>query len=239
MFIKHLSFYVFMDVVKKIHEHNRKHNLCFDEKSHTYTIDGCDLDSVTTRLKKYFPFDKENIAKEVAIRRGITYQEVLASWERNRDAGSVMHALAEKFSRGDSLNSYELAKVQHVVGFFKDHPNLEVLGCEVPIFSKRFKIAGTVDLILRDKDKVHILDWKTANREILKDDYWEDAVGLDIPHNNYYKYSLQVSTYAAILKEEYGISVVDSMLVHLRNDLSYNKIPAEDLGMYAVMVLDG
>jgi len=46
-----------------------------------------------------------------------------------------------------------------------------------------------------------------------------------IPKNKFYQYSLQIWTYNTILKEEYGIQIWDSLVIHLKNDYkSYVKI---------------
>ena len=225
-----------------ISKHNQKFNLKFDEENHRYTIlDDLELDSVTTRLKDFFPFDAEKVAREVAVRRGIHHKIILEDWEKIRDNGTHTHFLAEKLCNGNQLNAKELAKVKHVMQFLEDYNHFEILGCEVIIFSKKHKLAGTVDLILLNKknNKLYILDWKTSNKEIEKDEYWGMAKDKlkELPHNKFYQYSLQVAVYMFILKQEYGIEVYDSLLVHLKDDQTYRVIEPTDLLMYAQEIL--
>jgi len=223
--------------IENISKHNKKFNLKFNKKNHSYTIlDAIELDSVTTRLKDFFPFDAEKVAREVAARRGVPHELILEDWKRIRENGTHIHALAEKLCNGNKLCSEELDKVKHVVQFLEDHSHFKILGCEVTIFSKKHKLAGTVDLILLNNknNKLYILDWKTSNNEIEKDQYWDMAKGKlkELPHNKFYQYSLQVAVYMSILKQEYGIEIHDSLLVHLRDNQTYRVIEPTDLLMY-------
>ncbi|MEK6828038.1 MAG: PD-(D/E)XK nuclease family protein [Nanoarchaeota archaeon] len=230
------------NTIEKISKHNKEFNLKFDEDNHRYTIlKDIQLDSVTTRLKDFFPFDAEKVAREVAARRGVNHKQILEDWEKIRDNGTHTHFLAEKLCNGNKLCAEDLAKVKHVIQFLEDHPHFKILGCEIIIFSKKHKLAGIVDLILLNNknSKLYILDWKTSNKEIEKDQYWDMAKGKlkELPHNKFYQYSLQVAVYMAILKLEYGIEVYDSLLIHLKNDQTYRVIEPTDLLMYVQEVL--
>ena len=227
---------------KKIENHNKKYNLQFDEESHRYTIEnGIELKSVTTKLKQFFPFDLEAISKKVAEMRGISQDELKAQWKKAADDGTEIHLLAEKYCLGQKLTQEELNKIKHAVSFFKQNPQLEIVDCEVKIFSKKYKIAGTADLLVKNKEnnKLYILDYKTCSKDINKDEIFQMAVGVlkDYPNNKYYNYSMQVSVYSYILKEEYGIDVYDSMLIHLKQDDTYEIIQTEDMQMFAESVL--
>ena len=229
-------------IFKKILNHNKKYRLKFDSETHTYTIlDDVVLCSVTTRLKSFFPFDAEKVAMKVADFKGIPYKMVLEDWKRIKENGTHTHSLAEKLCNGNKLCAEELSKVKHVVQFLEDHPHFEILGCEVIIFSKKYKVAGTVDIMLSNKEdnNLYILDWKTSSKEIEKDQYWEMAKGVlsDIPHNKFHNYSMQISIYMMILKEEYGIEVYNGLLVHLRDNMTYRVIEPTDLLMYVQEVL--
>jgi ATP-dependent exoDNAse (exonuclease V) beta subunit len=230
------------EIIKKIKDHNTKHNFSFNEKYHIYTIlNGTRLESVTTKLKKFFPFDAKKISKKVAEIRGISQEEVLLEWKKTADTGTKIHLLAEKFCKGETLTKEELERIKHAVMFFKHNPHLEILGTEVSVFSKEHKIAGTVDLIVKNKqnDKIYLLDYKTCKKEIKKEEHFENALGVlsDFANNKFYNYSMQVSIYSHILKNEYDIPVYDSMLLHLRNDLTYKIVNTEDMGMFVLDVL--
>jgi len=231
-----------MNPVLKIKRRNKKCGLHFDEKKHKYTIkSGVELESVTTRLEQFFPFDAKQIANKLSEMRGTPARLILKDWKRMRDNGTKVHKLAEKYCNGKKLRRQELEQIKHVTQFLEEHPQFEILGSEIMVFSEKFKIAGTVDLVLRhkDKDKIHILDWKMSNKEIDKDLHWENAKGLlcELPHNKFHQYSMQVAVYMAILKHDYSIEPYDAMVVHLRNDMSYRVIEPTDLTIYAQDVL--
>jgi len=46
----------------------------------------------------------------------------------------------------------ELEKVKHVAQFLADHPHFKILGCEIRLFSRKYKAAGTVDLMLLNEE---------------------------------------------------------------------------------------
>ena len=48
---------------------------------------------------------------------------------------------------------------------------------------------------------------------------------------------MKAAAYSHILKQEYGIEVYDSLLVHLRDDQTYRVIEPTDLLMFAEEVL--
>ena len=231
-----------MNPIQAIRDHNKKHNLHFDAEKHKYTIEeNLELESVTTRLKEFFPFDAEKIARNLAEMRGVPHETILEDWKKIAENGTLTHELAEKYCKGDKLCTEELEKVKPVVDFLQNHPNFEVLGCEVIVFSKKYKIAGTVDLMLRNKDnnKLYLLDWKTSKKEIERDEYWDMAQGKlkELPHNKFHQYSMQIALYMLILKLEYNIIIHDSLLVHLRDDKTYRVIEPTDLIVYAHEVL--
>lgn len=231
------------DIIKKINEHNQKNNLIFDEKCHQYTIlDGIVLESVTTKLSKFFPFDAQAISKKVADIRGISQEEVKAEWKKTADDGTEVHLLAEKYCLGHKLSETELNKIKHAILFFNHNSQLEILGCEVKIFSKKHKVAGTVDLIVRNKEnnRVYLLDYKTCNKDINKNECFQMAQGhlKEFANNKYYNYSMQLSVYSFIMREEYEITVDNSLLVHLKRDDSYKIVATEDMRGYVKAVLE-
>tara|TARA_Y100000310_G_scaffold96633_1_gene94383 strand:+ start:5365 stop:6087 length:723 start_codon:yes stop_codon:yes gene_type:complete len=231
-----------MDPIKTIQEINSKHNLKFNEAAHRYTIENSFvLESVTTKLKNFFPFDAKKVSQIIAEQRGVTPETIIQEWNQIRDNGTRVHLLAERFCNKEELTESEKEEIKHVIQFFEDNPHFEVLGSEVRVFSKKYVVAGTVDLMLRNiKDnKVYLLDWKTSAKEIECEKHWEMARGLlsEIPHNKYHNYSMQLSVYTKILKETYNIDVQDTILVHLRDNLTYRLIEPVDLFIYAEIVL--
>ena len=83
---------------------------------------------------------------------------------------------------------------------------------EMMVFSDKYPIAGTVDIIFKDKDEYHLYDWKRGSS--VNDTTTEHGTGRfeGINASNLMKYSLQMHLYKKIL-EEYGITIKTMMIV--------------------------
>ena len=157
-------------------------NIEFIENNHTYLYkpEKIFLPSVSSKYKKFeIPFDS-SIAKFVAKSKKITEQEVLKEWKEkaNNSAkfGTETHKFAEYYGNGkkiEPINDSELG----VVEFFNDHPNYIVVAQELVVYHKYYRYAGTMDLILYDKEKkIFILaDWKglPLDTPILTNNGWK------------------------------------------------------------------
>lgn len=223
-----------MTIKSKILKKNENSNLIFQEKEHKYFIENnIELTSVTTFLSQFFPFDMQKVARDVAEKQWTTEDEILNEWEILRDSGSNIHDIADKYCKNEKLDDLEIKSIQNVISFFNDFKQFEIIASEIKIFSKKFKVAGTIDVILKEKDtnRLFILDWKTSRKEIDKKECYKMAKGIfsELPNNKYYKYSAQLSFYANILKENYDIQIWDFFLVHLKYDGTYKKIDTINL----------
>ncbi|MFT4260853.1 MAG: PD-(D/E)XK nuclease family protein [Candidatus Woesearchaeota archaeon] len=204
-------------MINKIKTHNKKNNLSFDAKHHKYFVNGVEFKSVTKTLSKYFPFEREKIADELAKRNSVSKKEILRSWDEVKDNGSLVHDLIDGYLKNKELSSDELIKIKPAIDFLKEN-NYEILASEIRVFSSKFKVAGTIDLLVKDsKGNILIFDWKTNKKNIDKKEVFEMAKHpfSEFPNNKFYLYSMQLSFYSLILKEEYGIEVYDCFLIHL------------------------
>jgi len=213
-------------IVAKILAHNKEHKLRFDAEKHQYQMyTDFILTSVTRKISRFFPFDKEAALEAVAAKFSVTEEEVQASWDKIRDRGTYIHDLAERYCMAEELSTDELSEIENVVKFFEDHPEFEVAGAEVKVFSKKYYVGGTIDCILIDSKtgKLVLLDWKTSAKDIEKTQYYSMALPPfnTFPNNKFYSYSLQINSYAHILDQEYGIGISELLIVHLKDDGSY------------------
>lgn len=217
-------FYV-EDIAHKIIKHNNECNLKFVEDTHSYFLGDEKLVSVTEKIGKFFPFNAKKVAREVALRDWVCEEEVLYGWDALRENGSYVHMLAEKFCKGEELSSKEKEVIKNVINFFEENPELEIIASEIKVFSSKWKIAGTIDLIVKKDDKLYVVDWKTSKKEIDRKTVFSYGLGIfsNMPNNKYNIYSLQLSVYSRILFDEYGIEIWDSYFVHLRANGSYRK----------------
>lgn len=245
---------------KKIVEHVKKRkmiecleyfkdpNFKFDEDSHTYTyvnpenglIDQI-FESVSSFIDQFKPPFDENISKYVAKSRGVTQQEILNEWKqlgiKGKTVGTEVHKWIEDFYNGldpklpddeTSFKRVELFKKVYEEKLYKMKP----IAQELRVFSKKWGIAGTIDIIFEMDGKFYIGDWKT-NKDFKDDDHPKGRRNKlfspfdNLWNNNLNGYSLQVSTYRMIL-EEAGFKTEGAFLISLSNS-GYKLYKALDL----------
>lgn len=204
----------------------------FDEPSHRYTYEGDQFISVTTFLHHFkSEFDADKWAQIKADQEGITKEEMLARWKEKSDnsciLGTKVHSYIEYFYNGENpVKPTEKDVLSRVDKFHRVHESrlhkLTPLAQELRVFSKKWKIAGTIDALFYKGDFLYVLDWKTnglfktANHP--KGCYQKLKYPFDDMYDNEHSlYSLQLSLYRLIL-EEYGIETHDSFLIHIGPD---------------------
>ena len=233
--------------------------LTFDEESHTYTYNGEVLTSVTTFLSEFFqPFDAKTISKYKAMSckakglPGKTPQYWLRRWKESAEHGSRVHKLIEdhlNYKKSDLslVKPEDEAKYEQAIYYLFDLPlniNPELPNKQIKVISEKIVIApslglaGTVDLIIKTPDGIHLIDWKT-NSKIDKTAYMgrkcKDPVS-HLPDCSYSKYTLQLQLYAFILEQLYDEKVLSCTLVHLMES-SYTpyEIPVYYEDVYSVL----
>ncbi len=187
-------------------------------KNKTYT-------SCTTLTKKLFPkFKKSKISKEYAIKNNLRKKDVLKKWKltgtQASTVGTIVHEIAEDlinkktpksisyYKKHYKLNKEQINKIKELTKNVKDIiPNLPVGDTltdtltEQILWDEKALISGTVDLIVFQKNVIWILDWKTSKTItrvpfIITD---TDVMGFNIPHANYYHYSMQMAVYQHLM----------------------------------------
>jgi hypothetical protein len=236
------------EMIEKL-EYFRDPNFMFDEGSHSYTyvnpetglIDQI-FESTSGFIDQFKPPFNEDISKYVAKSRGVTQQEVLNEWKeagiKGKTVGTEVHKWIEDFYNGldpdlpacpTSLNRVELFKKAHEERLHK----LKPIAQELRIFSRKWGIAGTIDIIFEMDGKFYVGDWKT-NKDFKDDDHPKGRREKlfspfdDLWNNNLNGYSLQVSTYRMILEEEAGFKTEGAFLVSL-SESGYKLYKALDL----------
>jgi len=213
--------------------------ITFDEDEHKYTDEhGEKFNSVTTVIHSLFPeFEREKMAYFVARKRVMkregyatkddtpTYEVmkerevVLEEWELNKnqacDLGTQIHRYAECKLQDIDFDMDFTGEKQPKMAKSLDAfiPELlksyEFLEAEKIVFVPSLRLAGTIDLIMRNiKTGKHcIFDWKSNKAINMNDSYGKKGkLFLDhIEHSNYWHYALQLNLYRWILaKEKYG-----------------------------------
>ena len=197
-------------------QHPNGSKLKFNEAAHSYTSGKKKYTSATTFLGQFFPkFEADRIAYFVARKRGITKQAVLKEWEANKNAacdfGTAVHLYAELYIQDLKLNKPNNDREKNIFPLVEKAIDdilvkYEFVDSEKIVFSPKHGIAGTIDLVLRNKEtgKLCLLDYKT-NKQIVKENrYSKPAYPPIEEHNdaNFTKYMFQLNLYKYIMETE-------------------------------------
>ena len=208
----------------------------FDEPSHVYRYESAKFDSVTTFLKKFkVPFDREFWSKRKAEERGVDVSVVLNEWQGKADnansLGTRVHKWIEDFWSGNAPAVPEDENLRERIDKFMEiyDKRLNVLmplQSELKIFSRKWRLAGTIDqpflFWAEQESRPYLLigDWKT-NGEFRHDDHPKGRYKKllrpfgHLYENHHNDYSIQISLYRLILEEEANIETQDGFLCHI------------------------
>lgn len=223
-------------------------NIKFNLEKHKYLLNNKELISVTTLIDLYTPkFDPQGIiTARKALEKGITPREQARLWEeQSKEAcvkGTETHLIAQQLLEGTyaypqdanvDLNA-KLKVLQPVCEELKPY----LIACEQVIYNEKLGIAGTIDLLTLYNNKIDIWDWKTNSKPIIIDKYYEMMLPplQHLPHNNYYKYALQLSLYRYLLElEEYNMGNLG--LLHIKKN-NMDKIMLPNLREEVILMLE-
>lgn len=170
----------------------------FDEASHTYTLDGVRLPSVTQLLAPIKP-DFSMVPPDVL--------------ERKRALGVAVHLACELDDMGElDDDSTDAGVMQYVAGWrkFRADTGAAIVANEQRLFHPAMRYAGTIDrlayLRLRNDSEAStwLLDLKTGDEA-------------------YPSYGVQLAGYELLVRSnvDQGIATLNRGTVHLRPDASY------------------
>lgn len=206
-------------------------DLVFEEKAHTYHVNGVPFPSVSSLIKEHeTPVDFDLIAERVAIRNNKTKSQVQREWDKIKDdacaLGSETHLYAENYDgTQEPINNLQFAAKK----FFDELPEYYIiLSKELRMYSKAFKYAGTADLVLFDTrdNSLVIADFKT-NKDLFKSFHQLQGIFSDLEQSNFNKYQLQLSYYQIML-EQTGVDVSNRVIIWLQRDGTYKVYQTED-----------
>jgi len=230
--------------LEQTNAHKRDSHIVFEEDGHKYYIDGDDnYMSATTFIHKVFPeFDTDHVIASIKKintpkYRGMSAQEIKDLWEENKNIAAIegtrMHYNIELESNNQPVEDDSI-EFKHYLKFRKDYPYLIPYRTEWTIYDKKYRIAGSIDMIYLDirDGTYHIYDWKRTKQ--LRYSGFCDDVGYppldNLPNVNVIHYSLQLNLYKHILEKNYGIQIKTLYLcVCHPNNKSYNLVKGMDL----------
>lgn len=207
----------------------------FDEASHSYTLKGRNLKPVSYVLKDFQePFDEKKMSALVAKKKGITIQEVLADWHKKRDdscsLGTKAHLFAENYIKTRESNPTN-GQERAMQTYLDKMPYYVVPLCtELQMYSEKWGIAGTADLMLYDtkNDNISLRDYKT-NLDLFKNYKGKRLLAPfdDLEDSPFNKYQLQLSMYQ-ILFEQTGFKINSRALIWVKEDGTYELYQTND-----------
>lgn len=206
-------------------------NLDFDEPSHTYHVAGIAKKSVSKWIHGFVEeVDWDEKAFHVALKRGITKEEVLKEWKENNEESTERGHRVHAFGEGELLNP-EIGQELAVCKFWEDLDSRYIcVHKEIQMYHYEYVLAGTSDILLYDTqtDTYIIADYKT-NKDLFKNFKGKRLLEPfffleDHPYNHY---QIQLSFYQLML-EQTGIKVSERWVIWLKHDGTYQLFKTED-----------
>ena len=202
-----------------------------DLDKHEYSLlddSAISFTSVTTFVNSFFePFDEvkvsNHLVNNVPKYFGETPESLIEKWNLARKHGTDVHLEIENWIKdGTSPKDQKSIFAKEWIEVYVARPNIETLS-EVIVYSKELCIAGTMDVLMVNKDSGEhvIIDWKTSRRIEKKSFKGKKGIKKEtsnIEDCNYNHYALQLSLYRYILEEFYNIKVSRQLIAHLKDD---------------------
>ena len=212
----------------------------FNEANHAYTLENGDkCISVTTLVHDAFPvFDADKVIDGIEARKtpkyaGRTRAEIKQMWKANGKraaaAGTRLHKYIENIYLGvEGIEQRSDDEAQQFHNFTSAYGDLVPYQVEWVVCDPEHRVAGTVDMVFRDKEGLyHIYDWKRSAK-IVRNRFNEDyclVPELDyIPNTNYWHYCLQLNIYKRIIEHNEGIKIASMKLVQFHPDIPNYRI---------------
>lgn len=165
----------------------------FDEKNHKYFgKDGQEYESVTKLLGKLFPFNRNEIAKRISKNPNSGYykwalKDIFADWSKSAVEGNKLHHACEVYLKENTITDDE-DMTSCVEQFSKLRFKGNILS-EQRVYSTKYLIAGTVDILEECKDIIYLYDIKTYKK---------------ITNDRIHKLNLQLEVYRRLTEERFN-----------------------------------
>lgn len=234
---------------KRFNQTDIQDNIGFEDESHIYhhpknKTGNADYISVTTLIDRFFPFDMDRFIQGKAKREGISENEVLEEFLRNRDEavekGIYLHEQIENFLKGKEYesNSKEFNMFKDFYQKIVVSKGFEFVEAEKRILLEKYNIAGTVDALFKkpEKDEYLIVDWKRSKKLVIDGHPKKYGYGYalselsHLDNSSYYKYALQQNIYKYILETNYEMPISSMNLIVLHENFDeFYRVPLVDM----------
>lgn len=165
----------------------------FDPKKHKYTDDqGREYISVTTLLSDLFPFDRNEIAKAISENPNSSYykwsiKDIFKDWRKAATEGNKLHGACENY-----ITEKKVPTKSDLKACVKKFAKLKFKGkllSEQKVYSEKYLIAGTIDIIEDCGNILYLYDLKTYKK---------------ITDDRIHKLNLQLEIYRRLAEERFG-----------------------------------
>jgi hypothetical protein len=187
--------------------------LLFDESTHTYRAEGTSLISVTTLLSSWFKkFNPDETIRMMKSKPswpqskyfGMTDEEIKGKWaSEGKEAstlGTQLHAAIEEYYKTNTVTLQTVEMEQFLR--FAEQKKLKIAGLEHKVFDIEWRLAGTIDGMAHHGDELDLYDWKRCKDMTTSYGYSIQEGLTHIPSSNFWKYSLQLNLYRALLEKQ-------------------------------------
>lgn len=180
--------------------------VCLDEETHTYTdAEGLEYMSFSRIVNEFLcpKFDGANISKHVAKSQGISADEVLGKWDKQRDEGTRIDNALTLYAQAGQILQSDADLEGLVKTVLAKYSKLNKTYEQVVVYNKEYRTAGSLDklgIISNRKDSgFKIFDFKCFDGGMTYDhkgQKWFNAPFDYLINSRYNKISIQLSFYA-------------------------------------------
>lgn len=250
----------------EVNAHERDKRITKDDVRHIYEVDGKEIPISGTGFKGFFfpKFDPEQRIRSMFSRSkiqgpryqsqrgseydGLTALEIARRWENNRDRGTAIHAVIEKFydfyhnvKPDEQLKANEIRVLLKMIaeesGFQMPDGMIFLIGGQLAafqsvwsiyrvewvIYDEELGVAGTIDAIFVRQTpqgcKYYIVDWKSRMNVNITQNEGNCFYPFEkLKASPISEYQVQLSLYADIVKRKYGLDVEGISAVAILND---------------------
>jgi hypothetical protein len=233
-------------------------NISFAEDAHAYFINeqpASDL-SVTKLIKRFKKeFEADEIAARIAVKTGVTPEQIKEDWARNRDraatTGTLLHKYIEehytsvpkKFDLNIETLGYEEKRlikealpilIKQFHSFYQENPHLKCVSSELVVGDlDDTRICGTVDMLVLNENtkQLEMYDFKT-NKKMQKQTTFRNLFYPfdDMCEGEINEYTIQLNTYKYFIEKytDLKVSVMKLVWFNIKND-TYQLFELEDI----------
>jgi hypothetical protein len=220
-----------MEIKKSVINHPRNERVVFDEKRHTYHVDGKRYQGVTGWIAEFCqPFNKWEIANKLADGRNpnwnqYTAEEIIGFWDDAREYGNYVDKLVEDYVNLGIDNGEK--ELQQFKDFLEEY-NLTPVMAQWVVFNEHLERASALDVVCSNKNgEIVVIDLKTMEKEVDVVAYKNKKMSypINLPESKYYKFCLQIGIYVRWIRELYDMKVSKTHYVLRIRPEFYQTIP--------------